>query len=58
MPLNPCPHAMEVQSINHWTTREADVEAETAILWPPDARADSLEKILMLGNIEGRKRRG
>ena len=34
-----------------------DVEAETPILWPPDARADSLEKTLMLGKIEGRRRR-
>ena len=30
-----------------------DVEAETPILWLPD----SLEKTLMLGKIEGRKRR-
>ena len=35
-----------------------DVEAETPILWPPDARADSLGKTLMLGRIEGRRRRG
>ena len=28
------------------------------ILWPPDARADSLEKTLVLGNTEGRRRRG
>ena len=35
-----------------------DVEAETPILWPPDAKTDSLEKILMLGKIEGGKRRG
>ena len=35
-----------------------DVEAETPILWPPDAKADSLEKTLMLRKIEGRKRRG
>ena len=35
-----------------------DVEAETPILWPPDARADSFEKTLMLGKIEGRRRRG
>ena len=34
-----------------------DVEAETPILWPPDVRADSLEKTLMLGKIEGRRRR-
>ena len=35
-----------------------DAEAETPILWPPDARADSFEKTLMLGKIEGRRRRG
>ena len=35
-----------------------DVEAETPILWPPDARADSFEKTLMLGKIEGGRRRG
>ena len=35
-----------------------DVEAETPILWPPDARADSFEKTLILGGIEGRRRRG
>ena len=38
-------------------TGRTDVEAETPILWPPDARADSLEKTLMLGKIEGRRRR-
>ena len=31
-----------------------EVEAETPILWPPD----SLEKTLMLGKIEGGRRRG
>ena len=35
-----------------------DVEAETPVLWPPDRRADSFEKTLMLGKIEGRRRRG
>ena len=39
-------------------TGRTDVEAETPILWPPDARADSFEKTLMLGKIEGRRRRG
>ena len=34
-----------------------DAEAETPILWPPDARTDSLEKTVMLGKIEGRRRR-
>ena len=35
-----------------------DVEAETPILWPPDGRADSFEKTLMLEKIEGRRKRG
>ena len=35
-----------------------DVEAETPVLWPLMQRADSLEKTLMLGKIEGRRRRG
>ena len=35
-----------------------DVEAETTILWPLMWRVDSLEKTLMLGKIEGRRRRG
>ena len=33
-------------------------EAETPILWPPDVKTDSLEKTLMLGKIEGGRRRG
>ena len=36
----------------------SDVEAETPILWPPDAKIWSFEKTLMLGKIEGRRRRG
>ena len=39
-------------------TGRTDVEAETPILWPPDAKADSFEKTLMLGKIEGRRGRG
>ena len=35
-----------------------DVEAETPILCHLMLRADSLEKTLMLGKIEGRRRRG
>ena len=35
-----------------------DVEAETPILWPPDVKTDSFEKTLMLGKIEGRRKRG
>ena len=35
-----------------------DAKAQTPILWPPHVRVDSLEKTLMLGGIEGRRRRG
>ena len=34
-----------------------DAEAETPILWPPDGKTDSFEKTLMLGKIEGGRRR-
>ena len=37
---------------------KTDVETETPTLWPPDVRANSFEKTLMLGKIEGGKRRG
>ena len=33
-----------------------DAEAEAQILWPPDAKSHSLEKTLMLGKIEGKRR--
>ena len=39
-------------------TGRTDTEAEAAVLWPPMLRTDSLEKTLMLGKIEGRRRRG
>ena len=35
-----------------------DAKAEASILWPPDAKTDSLEKTLMLWKTEGRRRRG
>ena len=35
-----------------------DVEAETPILWPPDEKSRLIEKTLMLGKIEGERRRG
>ena len=35
-----------------------DAEAEALILWPPDARTDSLENTRILGKTEGRRRRG
>ena len=38
-------------------TGRTDAEAETPILWPLMQRTDSLEKTLMLGKIEGGRRR-
>ena len=39
-------------------TGRTEAEAETPVLWLPHQRADSLEKTLMLGKIEGGRRRG
>ena len=38
--------------------RKTDAKAETPVLWHLMQRVDSLEKTLMLGQIEGRRRRG
>ena len=35
-----------------------DAKAEAPILWPPDGQSQPLEKTLMLGKTEGRRRRG
>ena len=35
-----------------------DAEAEAPVLWPPDMKSWLKEKTLMLGKIEGRRRRG
>ena len=37
---------------------KTDAEAETPILWPPDVKNWLILKTLMLGKIEGRRRRG
>ena len=37
---------------------KTDVETETPIFWPPDAKSWLIVKTLMLGNIECRRRRG
>ena len=37
---------------------EAEAEAEAPILWPPDVKSQLIGKDLMLGKIEGRRRRG
>ena len=36
-----------------------DAEAEAPLLWPPDEKSsDSVENTLILGKIEGRRRKG
>ena len=58
-PLN----CKEIQPVNpkgnqSWIfTGRIDATAEAPMLWPPDGRTDLLEKTLMLGKIEGRRRR-
>ena len=37
---------------NGWT----DVEAEASILWPPDGKSWFIQKTLMLGKIEDKRR--
>ena len=37
---------------------KTDAETETPILWQPLQRTDLLEKTLLLGKTEGRRRRG
>ena len=54
----------EIQPVNpkgnqSWIFIErTDAEAKTLILWQPDAKIWLTEKTLMLGTIEGRRRRG
>ena len=33
-------------------------DAKVTVFWPPDVKTNSLEKTLMLGKIEGKRRRG
>ena len=41
---------------NQLFIERTDAEAEVPILWPPGGKCQLLEKTLMLGKIEGRKR--
>ena len=55
-------HCKEIKPVNSKGNQswifigKTDAKAEAPILWPPDERVDSLEKTLMLGKIEGRRR--
>ena len=52
----------EIQPVHHkgdqsWVfTGRTDAEAKTPILWPTDVKSWLMEKTLMLGKIEGRRR--
>ena len=51
--------AVHPKGVQSWVfIGRTDVEAETPILWPPDERADSFEKTLILEKIEVRRRMG
>ena len=41
-----------------YSLKKTDAEAETAILWPPYAKCQLIGKTLMVGKIEGKRKRG
>ena len=47
-----------LKEINWVFIGRTDVEAEVPILWPPDVNSWLIGKTLILGKIEGRRRRG
>ena len=57
-------HSEEIKPVNPKENQSwlfigrTDAEAEAPILWPPDAKSRLTGKDLMLGKIEGRRRRG
>ena len=52
-------HPVHLKGVQSWVfIGRTDVEAETPILWPPDMKSWLIWKDLMLGKIEGRRRRG
>ena len=57
----PCIHVSKLCLIGNqsWVfIGKTDVEAESPILWPPDAKSWLTEKTRILGKIEGRRRKG
>ena len=61
--LESCMDCKEIKPINpkgNWPwifIRGTDAGAEDPILWPPDAKSQLMEKTLMLGKIESKRRR-
>ena len=54
----PLPSPMNLHGPLWMFIGRTDVETEAPVLWPLMQRANSLEKTLMLGKIEGRRKRG
>ena len=48
----------EIRLLKESFIGRTDVEAETPVFWPPDAKSWLIGKTLMLAKIEGRRRRG
>ena len=46
-----------LKEVNPDSIGRTDAEAEALILWPPDGRTNTLEKTLLLGKIEGKRKR-
>ena len=46
------------QTVSKLFIGRTDPKAEAPMLWPPDAMSRLIRKILMLGKIEGERRRG
>ena len=55
-------HSKEIKPVNPKRNQPwiltGRTNAEAPIIWPPDAKSNSLEKTLMLGKIESKRRRG
>ena len=52
-------HSVNPKENQSWVLiGRTDAETEAPIFWPPDAKSCSFEKTLMLGKIEGKRRRG
>ena len=56
-----CQEIQPVHPKGNWSwvfIGRTDAEAEAPVLWPPDAKSQLMEKTLMLGKIEGSRRKG
>ena len=49
---------LDARGRNFRRANSSDTELKSPVLWPPDAKSQLIGKTLMLGKIEGRRRRG